>query len=297
MNLPDLAAKRASACGRPQGRRVRITDSLPTTQSDVQILLISAIRRDGQTQHRVAIDPSIIAEYASLMREGVSFPPVRVWWDGSDYWLSDGFQRVSAAEIAGRTQIAAKVLHGTLSDAQWDSYAANAAHGSRHSWAETQIVIRLALKHSNSAAMSNVQIAKHLHLSEATVRRGRKTLSSSPDEDSGRIVTRGKATYLLTTTNIGKTSGDRQTRPRRDLRAEIAEMKEKGSPTTCRLLNIIGRWALGEATPARCIDAIERFIRNCHAPDEPAGMPQHEDSLALETPETDRIRPVANVHV
>jgi len=273
-------------------------NSVPTAQPGVQILLISVIRRDGRTQHRVAVDPTIIAEYASLMREGVAFPPVRVWWDGSDYWLSDGFQRVSAAESAGLTQIAAEVLHGILSDAQWDSYAANASHGSRHSWAETEIVIRLALEHSNSATMSNVQIAKHLHLSEATVRRGRQKLSSSPDEDSGRIVTRGKATYLLRTTNIGKASGERRsTKPRRDVRAEIAEIKEKRSLTTCRLLNIIGRWALGEATPARCIDAIERFIRNCHAPDEPAGMPQHEDSLALETPETDRIRPVANVHV
>jgi hypothetical protein len=232
---------------------------------------------------------------ATLLFSGENFP--RGYHALGDVRVATFYELPGILEIAGRTQIAAKVLHGTLSDAQWDSYAANAAHGSRHSWAETQIVIRLALKHSNSAAMSNVQIAKHLHLSEATVRRGRKTLSSSPDEDSGRIVTRGKATYLLTTTNIGKTSGDRQTRPRRDLRAEIAEMKEKGSPTTCRLLNIIGRWALGEATPARCIDAIERFIRNCHAPDEPAGMPQHEDSLALETPETDRIRPVANVHV
>jgi hypothetical protein len=295
MNPTDLAEKRAPACGRPEGRHVKTADSVPAAQSGVQMLLISVIRRDGHTQHRVAVDPSIIAEYASLMREGVAFPPVRVWWDGSDYWLSDGFQRVSAAESAGLTQIAAEILHGTLSDAQWDSYAANAAHGSRHSWAETQIVIGLALEHSNSATMSNVLIAKHLHLSEATVRRGRQKLSSSHDEDSERIVTRGKTTYLLTTTNIGKTSGERRATPRRDFRAELAEMKEKGSPTTCRLLNIIGHWALGEVTPARCIEAIEGFIRNCHAPDEPAGMSQpHEDSLA---PEADRIRPVANVHV
>jgi hypothetical protein len=72
-------------------------------------------------------------------------------------------------------------------------------------------------------------------------------------------------------------------------------MKEKRSLTTCRLLNIIGHWALGEATPATCIEAIERFIRTCRARDEPDGMLQlHEDSLA---PETDSIRPVANVPV
>src|ERR1035438_4485621 len=83
MNRPDLAEKRALWCGSPQGRRVTTTDSVPATQADVRLLSISAIREDGQTQHRVALDPSIIAEYASLMREGVTFPPVRVWWQST----------------------------------------------------------------------------------------------------------------------------------------------------------------------------------------------------------------------
>ena len=181
-----------------------------------------------------------------------------------NYWLSDGFQRVAAAETAGRTQIAAEVFHGSLSDAQWDSYAANATHGSRRSWAETRAVIRLAVEHSKSANLSNVQIAKHLHLSEATVRRGRNKLSSSHDEDSGRIVTRGKATYLLTTTRIGKSSGERQARKsRRDLRAELGDMRGRGSPNARRLLNIVGHWVLGEATPTDCLDGTERFVQSC----------------------------------
>jgi hypothetical protein len=265
MDLLEAAEKSARLCGRPQSRQVTTAEGLPATGSDTRYLPISAIRKDGQTQHRVAINLSIIAEYASLMREGVVFPPVRVWWDGVNYWLSDGFQRVAAAETAGRTQIAAEVFHGSLSDAQWDSYAANATHGSPRGSAETQAVIRLAFQHSNSAKLSNVEIAKHLHLSVATVRRGRNKVSSSHDQDSGSIVNRGKATYLMATARIGKGSSARRAgKSRRDLRTELADMQGTGSPNVRRLLNIIGHWVRGEVTPTVCLDGIERFVQSCN---------------------------------
>jgi hypothetical protein len=260
---------------------VTTTDSVPATQADVRLLSISAIREDGQTQHRVALDPSIIAEYASLMREGVTFPPVRVWWDGGYYWLSDGFQRVAAAESADHTQIAAEVLQGTLSDAQWDSYAANAAHGLRRTMAETQAVIERALGHPTAAHLSNVQIAKHLHLPESTVRRWRTVLSSPRGEDGVRIVTRGEITYALNTRNLGKKGGERRASHHRNLRAELEEMKGKGSPTVRPLLNIFGHWALGQSTSTECLEAIEKFMRRCHTPDEPVGAaPLQTDALA-----------------
>lgn len=42
---------------------------------------ISQIRRDGGTQHRIRVSPSVVARYAELMRAGVDYPPVRVWRD------------------------------------------------------------------------------------------------------------------------------------------------------------------------------------------------------------------------
>jgi hypothetical protein len=61
------------------------------SEPETQLILISSIRRDGETQHRTAANPGVVVEYSELMRAGVVFPPIRVWWDGSEFWLSDGF--------------------------------------------------------------------------------------------------------------------------------------------------------------------------------------------------------------
>ena len=56
-------------------------------------LNLDAIRLDGETQARVALDSTQVAEYAEAMRDGDKFPPIVVFHDGSDYWLADGFHR------------------------------------------------------------------------------------------------------------------------------------------------------------------------------------------------------------
>ena len=129
------------------------------------------------------------------MRAGAVFPPVAVFWDGKDHWLSDCFRRLDAAKLTDLPELRAEIHHGSLSDAQRDSFAANATHGLRRSSAETEKVIQLALQHPKAAEMNNVQIAKHLHIPESTVRYWRKRLSSQRCEDSVRIVTRGRHTF------------------------------------------------------------------------------------------------------
>ncbi len=231
------------------------------TEAPIRLLPVSSIRRDGQTQHRIEIDAAVVDEYATLMKDGVVFPPIRVWWDGRHYWLTDGFQRIAAAECAGLDELPAEVRNGSLSDAQWDSYAANSAHGVRRTAVERQRVIQLALRHSNAAQLSNMEVARHLAIPEATVRRWRKRLSSSGDEDDVRIVTRGQTTYRLTTTKIGKSSNGRKAKSRKDLRTELALMKQWGSPAARRLLTIVGNWVFGCAEPTKCINAIEQVIK------------------------------------
>jgi hypothetical protein len=172
----------------------------------------SSIRRDGETQHRTTVNPGIVAEYSDLMRAGVVFPPVQVWWDGSEFWLSDGFQRIQAAELASFREITANVLHGTLSDARWDSYAANATHGVRRTAEETKRVVRLAIEHPMAANLSNVELARHLKIPETTLRRWRHKLSSSVGEDTVRIVNRGNSAYRLAISKIGKIGPDRRVR-------------------------------------------------------------------------------------
>jgi hypothetical protein len=252
----------------PRRQRTASTvDCIHSSPSAVRVLPIVSIRKDGQTQHRAGADTGVVGEYAALMRANAVFPPVTVWWDGGDYWLSDGFQRLAAAERVGLLEFPAEIYQGSLIDAQWDSYAANAAHGLRRSSVETRAVIQAALRHANSAKLSNVLIAKHLHVPEATVRYWRKRLSSQGCEDGDRVVTRGGTTYTLATTNIGKDTGYKRTGTRRDLRAELGVMKEKASPTARRLLNIIEHWVVAQATSTECLAAIEGVVRGWNTPD------------------------------
>ena len=89
------------------------------------MLWLEQIRTDGGTQPRAQMDWTVVAEYAADMGNGATFPPVVVFYDGSKYWLADGFHRVEAAKSLGLVEIAADVRQGTLEDAKWYSYSAN----------------------------------------------------------------------------------------------------------------------------------------------------------------------------
>jgi hypothetical protein len=233
----------------------------------VDLLEIANIRKDGGTQHRLAVDQGIVAEYASLMLEGVVFPPVRVWYDGTNYWLTDGFQRLAAAERDGRTCIDAEIWQGTHSEAQWDSYGANSCHGLRRTQAEIGNVIRSALQHPAAAFVSNVEIAKHLGVPEATLRRWRSRLSLPLDRDPVRIAKRKGREYAIRVGKIGKKrTGRAHAKSMTDLRAELEEMKPQASPNARRILNVFGNWAFGRATVSDCLEAIEIAIRELTRP-------------------------------
>ena len=58
------------------------------------------IRLDGGTQPRAKIDQAVCDEYAERMKAGEKFPPIDVFFDGEDYWLADGFHRISAYVMA-----------------------------------------------------------------------------------------------------------------------------------------------------------------------------------------------------
>ena len=77
------------------------------------VLSIASIRRDGGTQPRATTHMDWIEEYAADMLAGAVFPPVVVYFDGTAYWLADGFHRVAAVEAAGFIDINADIRQGT----------------------------------------------------------------------------------------------------------------------------------------------------------------------------------------
>lgn len=169
---------------------------------------LDVIRRDGGTQPRAQINLFTVGDYAEEMRAGVRFPDVVLFFDGTDYWLADGFHRVLAATQAGLTDINADVKQGTLDDARWHSYSANATHGLRRTNGDINRAVTAALAHPYATRYSNVELAKHCGVAINTIRNYRENLSCQLDKIDGgrRTVTRNGTTYEMDTANIGKVS-------------------------------------------------------------------------------------------
>lgn len=170
-------------------------------------LLLSQIRTDGGTQPRSVIDYDAVDDYADLMQSGVRLPKVTVFYDGSDYWLADGFHRFKAAQQSDISELDCDVHQGTLHDAQWFSFGANQAHGLRRSNDDKQRAIKAALQHPKSAGMSDTAIAKHVGVSQQCVSGWRNKLTPSHKDceiPQTRTVTRNGTTYQQNVTNIGR---------------------------------------------------------------------------------------------
>ena len=66
-------------------------------------LEITSITRDKRTQPRAVIDEFIVNEYRIDMLAGDEFPPPIVFKEDGYNYLADGWHRVAAAEMIGRT--------------------------------------------------------------------------------------------------------------------------------------------------------------------------------------------------
>jgi len=198
------------------------------------------------------------------MEAGDLFPPVTVWYDGVSYWLSDGFQRVAAAELIGRTSILAEIRRGSLSDARWSSYAANSRHGIRRGKEDILNAIRHALEHSNARMLSHNQIAKHLNVPESTFRRLLKKLPPAEACGTTCIVTRNGRCYEMNTGAIRAAARKPEpvpvkARSLRELEARLASLRESATPPVQSVLNIFASWAFGAADDDDCRTALVRL--------------------------------------
>ncbi|MFC1474895.1 ParB N-terminal domain-containing protein, partial [bacterium] len=174
------------------------------TESKTLKLELSEIRMDSEIQPRTGNDEAVIREYAAAMREGAGFPPVVVFNDGNDHWLSDGFHRVLAAKEAGLGKIEAVVCEGTPRDAILYAAAANATHGLRRTNADKRRVVGTLLEDDEWGAWSDHEIARKCSVSQPFVTKVRNELSKNGYQwDSKRKCADGRT---IDTANIGKGS-------------------------------------------------------------------------------------------
>ena len=145
-------------------------------------LNLLTIKIDGGTQARVALNQDVVKEYAESMREGDVFPPITVFFDGSDYWLADGFHRYFATKANAFTSIEADIKNGTLDDATLFAFSANSKRGLSMTFEDNRNIIYAMLRHPEWSKWTNTAIAKHIGVSSMTVGRVKATMEKKEDE-------------------------------------------------------------------------------------------------------------------
>jgi len=136
------------------------------------------IRIDGGTQARASLNQDVVNDYAEKMKEGEVFPPVIVFYDGSEYWLSDGFHRYFAHKLNGFSAIDCDVQEGTLDDAILFSFTANGKRGLGMTDEDKRNIIIKMLQHPIWSQWTNAEIARRADTSKMTVGRVKKSLEA-----------------------------------------------------------------------------------------------------------------------
>jgi hypothetical protein len=158
-------------------------------------LNINKIRRDAGLQPRAAIDQATVDDYADDLRAGTLFPPVTVYYDGTSYWLADGFHRVAAAIAAGLKSIHADVKQGDKRDAILFSVGVNTTHGLRRTNEDKRRAVMRLLDDPEWSAWSDREIARRCAVSDPFVGKLRPASICKPLADSSRTVSRNGTTY------------------------------------------------------------------------------------------------------
>jgi hypothetical protein len=150
--------------------------AIGTAPARLESVLLANIK-DGGAQMRVEMRPETVNEYATEMLNGATFPPVVLFYDGSDLWLADGFHRVEAKRKIGHETIVAEIREGSSRDAILHGAGSNASHGLRRSQADKRRTVELLLKDPEWARWSDRKIAEIAKVDHKTVGTIRKNLT------------------------------------------------------------------------------------------------------------------------
>lgn len=129
----------------------------------------SLIRTDGGTQPRVRICDELVDDYAASYRDNDPMPPLDVFYDGTDYWLADGFHRLAGAIKADQAKIECFINEGSLRDAVLFSVGANATHGQRRTNVDKRRAVKTLLEDPEWQDWSDNVIARACHVSNHLV--------------------------------------------------------------------------------------------------------------------------------
>lgn len=145
---------------------------------EIKMMPLKSIRLDGDTQIRSSLSTEKVVEYAEAMQDGDKFPPVVVFFDGSDHWLSSGFHRYFATMRLHQSEIEAEVREGTVEDARDFACEANARFGLPMTQEDRRNAVIRLLTSPNNNGWTNADIARRVGVSKMTVGRIKASLES-----------------------------------------------------------------------------------------------------------------------
>lgn len=180
---------------------------------EIKTLALSAIRTNGGTQTRVQLNAAAVKEYGEAMTEGVHFPPVIVFFDGTDHWLADGFHRVQASMDIGALSIDAEIRPGNQRDARLYSAGANGSHGVQRTNEDKRRAVQTLLADAEWAKWSDREIARQCKVHHQMVSNMRPHLDDHPDSTAKnggeKTVERGGKTYTQKTSGVAESNQKR----------------------------------------------------------------------------------------
>lgn len=174
-------------------------------------LKISEIQTESDIHGRVQLCDRTVHLFAELFSRGTKFPPIVIFYDGKQYWLSDGFHRYYAAKVRGHYKVACHIKSGTYSDAKLYAASANRCPGCmKRTNADKRKSVMIFLRHPQYSEWSDREIAEQCGVSSPLVGKIRKELlsgnNSSKPQRNSRIARRNGVYYTIDTSNIGRTS-------------------------------------------------------------------------------------------
>jgi len=193
---------------------------------------LKTIRIDGDTQSRVRLDDSTVAEYSQFLADGGALPAVIVFFDGADNWLADGFHRFHAYVADKRASIPADVRTGTRRDAMLYSFGANGTHGLRRTNEDKRKAVSAMLADPEWSSWSDRKIAEQCgvtHPFVASIRAPKVVTVTTPQPAEVETVTtpeKVKAKQIKAAEHVEPQDDDRLSEASHTINALSQEVEE-----------------------------------------------------------------------
>jgi hypothetical protein len=126
-------------------------------------IAIDLIRIDAGTQFRAAINQDRVTDYAELFDGSTDWPfdsACEVFFDGTQYFLVDGFHRYLSAKRVKRASLSCIVHSGTQRDAIKYALSANARHGLHRSNEDKRKAVAFVLEDAEWSKLSSRAISE-----------------------------------------------------------------------------------------------------------------------------------------